>query len=187
MPTDTAATEPSCDAPHCDCATGEDCRANVAGGTYEDGDGRRRQLTAGRGDPLPTHDQWLATPSPPGPVFTMALVNGRVTILQDGSPAPDHPWQQALDAQQHEANRVLVRAVSPSYPGPDDGRDTWVLDPGATGHRAPFARGDLLIRSSGREGIHQVVDVSVDGDSPRHRSIRLRVEPTDVVVDADAF
>ena len=36
---------PSCDSPHCDCVEGGDCRANVAGGTYEDGEGRIRQLT----------------------------------------------------------------------------------------------------------------------------------------------
>ena len=39
------ASEPSCDAPHCDCVEGGDCRANVAGGTYEDGEGRIRQLS----------------------------------------------------------------------------------------------------------------------------------------------
>ena len=179
--------EPSCDAPHCDCVEGEDCRANVAGGTYEDGEGRRRQLTAAVPDPLPTHDQWLATLRPAGPVFTMALVDRRMTIFADGKPAPDHPWQQAFDAQQHEADRVMVRAVSPAYPGPDDDRDTWALNPDATGHRAPFSPGDLVVRSSGRAGIHRVVEVSPDVDAPRHRSLRLTVEPTDVVVDRDAF
>ena len=88
---------------------------------------------------------------------------------------------------QHEADRVMVRAVSPAYPGPDHDRDTWALDPDATGHRAPFSPGDFVVRSSGREGIHQIVDVTVNEDAPRHRSLRLKVEPADVVVDADAF
>ena len=99
---------------------------------------------------------------------------------------PDAP-APSCDARQHEADRVMVRAVSPGHPGSDVERDTWALDPDATGHRAPFARGDLVIRSSGREGIHRIVDSTVDGDAPRHRSLRITVEPTDVVVDPDAF
>ena len=87
----------------------------------------------------------------------------------------------------YDDERVMVRAVSPAYPGPDVEQDTWALDPDATGHRAPFSPGDLVVRSSGRAGIHRIVDLTVDGDAPRHRSLRLKVEPTDVCVDADAF
>ncbi|WP_237481323.1 hypothetical protein [Lichenibacterium dinghuense] len=112
-----------------------------------------------------------------------ALVRGmRLTMTE---------WDRAAAVHAdriYEADRVMVRAVEPSHPGPDD-RDTWVLDPDATGHRAPFTAGDLVVRSSGRAGIHQVVAVSMDGDeeAPRHRSLRLKVKPQDVVVDRDAF
>lgn len=107
-------------------------------------------------------------------------------VVEDGIVGP--ATMQAIEGIRagHEADRVMIRAVEPSHPGPDD-RDTWVLDPDATGHRAPFSVGDLVVRSSGRAGIHQVVAVSVDKDAPRHRGLRLKVEPQDVVVDADAF
>ena len=108
-------------------------------------------------------------------------------VVEDGIVGP--ATMQAIDGIRAggEADRVMVRAVSPAYPGPDVDRDTWAFDPDATGHRAPFAAGDLVVRSSGREGTHRVVDVTVDGDAPRYRSLCITVEPMDVVVDQDAF
>ena len=108
-------------------------------------------------------------------------------VVEDGIVGP--ATMQAIEGIRAtgEADRVMVRAVAPGHPGLADPRDMWVLDPGATGHRAPFSRGDLVVRSSGREGIHRVIDVSVDVYAPRHRSLCLTVKPTDVIVDRDAF
>ena len=183
--------EPSCDSPHCDCVEGGDCRANVAGGTYEDGEGRIRQLTAAVPDLLTTHDQWVGTLRPAGPVFTMALVDGRMTIFSDGKPAPDHPWQQALDAQQHEADRVMVRAISPLRVllpiVSSDHTRTFVLDAASTGHRAPFRPGDLVVQAGAFDAIQRVVEVADDVEGTFCREIHLVVKRADVVVDADAF
>ena len=145
------------------------------------------EVKANKADLLPTYDQWLAGLTVPSPLITMALVDGALKIYADGEPAPDHPYQQALDAQRYEADRVMVPAVEPGHPGPDDAWCRWALDPDATGHRAPFAPGDLVVHSCGREGIHRVLEVSVDVDAPRHRSLRLLVTHADVVVDRDAF
>ncbi|WP_129221679.1 hypothetical protein [Lichenibacterium ramalinae] len=138
-----------------------------------------------------------------GPEPKGAPAEVRVMLWDDGSEGgrgrcyvslyaePGHPLvidpRDYVPKAQPEDERVMIRAVSPGWPGPDDDSDTWVLNPNATGHRAPFFAGDLVVEASGYRGIHQVVAVSVDPDAPTHRRLRLTVRRTDVVVDADEF
>lgn len=236
-PVPSPAAEPSCDSPHCDCVEGGDCRANVAGGTYEDGEGRIRQLTetqppagedrkaSGAAEPFGADPaMWAAglaylatvkpqalhgcdTPQPKGvnneegyfaqeaykratgaPVLGVGITNAlgaAAAVRRAFVPAP------ISDAQQHEADRVMVRAVSPLRVllpiVSSDHTRTFVLDAASTGHRAPFRPGDLVVQAGAFDAIQRVVEVADDVKGTFCREIHLVVKRADVVVDADAL